>query len=76
MGSPNRGDIWDVDRLNHLHDLPRHCPDCGQSLADNGGMATEYWRADQRIYHVWCRSCGWTGDISRLHRMIGPDSPH
>jgi predicted RNA-binding Zn-ribbon protein involved in translation (DUF1610 family) len=62
--------------MNHLHDLPRFCPDCGAAIDDESGIAIEYWRADQRLYHVWCRSCGWAGDIVRVRRMIGPDAPH
>ncbi len=61
--------------MNHLHDLPRHCPDCGAVIDNESGIATEYWQADRRIYHVWCGSCGWAGDIVRVRRMIGPDSP-
>ena len=57
--------------MNHLHDLPRYCPDCGAELAADRGIAIEYWEADRRIYHVWCRSCSWTGDIIRVRRMIG-----
>ncbi len=68
--------MWDTDRMNHLHDLPRFCPDCGSAVAESGGMATEYWTADRRVYHVWCRPCGWAGDITRVRRMVGPDSPH
>jgi hypothetical protein len=34
-------------------------------------LAVEYWEAERRVYHTWCRSCGWTGDIMRVERMIG-----
>lgn len=61
--------------MNHLHDLPRFCTDCGSDITGDAGMATEYWQADRRLYHVWCRSCGWTGDVVRVRRMIGPDAP-
>jgi hypothetical protein len=60
--------------MNHLHDLPRFCPDCGASISEESGMAVEYWRAEQRIYHVWCRACHWSGDIARVRRMIGPQA--
>lgn len=75
-GGPGSHDVWEVDRLNHAHDMPRFCPECGRGIVDNGGIATEFWRADDRIYHVWCRECGWAGNISRVRRMVGPDSPH
>lgn len=61
--------------MNHLHDLPRFCPDCGSVIAETGGFATEYWTAERRVYHLWCRPCGWAGDIARVRRMVGPDSP-
>lgn len=72
---PERGDLWDIDRMNHLHDLPRFCPDCGAAITERTGLAVEYWTADRRVYHLWCRTCGWAGDITRVRRMVGPDSP-
>jgi hypothetical protein len=63
---------WDPDRLSHLDNLPHHCPNCGDSLS--GGISVEYWEADQRIYHTWCHSCRWTGDIIRVRRMIGHEA--
>jgi hypothetical protein len=60
---------WDPDRLHHLEDMPHFCPRCGANLHD--GISVEYWEAEQRIYHSWCRSCDWTGDIIRVTRMIG-----
>jgi hypothetical protein len=63
---------WDPDRIHHLEDLPRHCPQCGAGLGD--GISVEYWEADQRVYHTWCHGCGWTGDIVRVRRMIGHEA--
>ena len=60
---------WDPDRIHHLEDMPRFCPSCGAALGD--GIAVEYWQADDRVYHTWCRDCGWAGDIIRVKRMIG-----
>jgi hypothetical protein len=60
--------------MNHLHDLPRFCPDCGSAITDDSGMAVEYWQGNRRIYHLWCRTCAWTGDIVRVRRMIGPEA--
>lgn len=57
--------------MNHLHDLPRFCPDCGAELTEATSLAVEYWEADRRVYHVWCRTCSWAGDIIRVRRMIG-----
>ena len=60
--------------MNHLHDLPRFCPECGGAISDESGIAVEYWQGDARIYHVWCARCGWAGNISRVRRMIGPEA--
>lgn len=67
---------WDPDRLNHLDDLPRFCPHCGRAIIENGGISVEYWEAEQRIYHTWCHSCGWAGDIARVYRVIGHEAEH
>lgn len=60
---------WDPDRLHHLEDLPKFCPNCGEKLTQ--GISVEYWEADNRTYHTWCRECGWAGDIVRVDRVIG-----
>ena len=60
---------WDPDRLNHLLDMPEFCPSCGHSLED--GIAIEFWDAGNRVYHAWCRTCEWAGDIVRVRRMVG-----
>lgn len=65
---------WDGDRLAHLEDLPRHCPACGVGLDIDTGISVEYWEAQERVYHTWCRTCGWTGDIIRVRRMIGHET--
>jgi hypothetical protein len=65
---------WDPDRVRHLDDMPRHCPSCGAAVTGGRGIAVEYWEADQRIYHTWCRACGWTGDIIRVRRMVGHEA--
>lgn len=67
---------WDPDRLRHLDDMPRHCPNCGTNFAEFGGIAVEYWEADRRVYHVWCHSCDWAGDVTRVQRMVGPEAEH
>jgi hypothetical protein len=35
------------------------------------GISVEYWEGDNRVYHTWCKECGWTGDIIRIRRMVG-----
>ena len=67
---------WDPDREAHLADLPKHCPSCGHFLDLENGLAVEYWEAERRVYHTWCKSCSWAGDISKVHRMIGHEAEH
>ncbi len=54
--------------------MPRHCPRCAAALDPETGISIEYWQGDQRVYHTWCRSCGWSGDIIRVDRMIGHEA--
>ncbi len=63
---------WDPDRLRHLEDMPRHCPNCAANLAD--GISVEYWEASRRVYHTWCSDCDWAGDIVRVRRMLGHEA--
>ena len=67
---------WDPDRIRHRADIPRHCPACGIALDEETGISVEYWEGDERIYHTWCHACGWTGDIVRVHRMLGHEPEH
>ena len=67
---------WDPDRIAHEQDHPRFCPACGEVTEDFGTIAIEYWEGDKRVYHLRCDSCGWSGDIARVGRMIGIEAPH
>ena len=58
-----------ADAAAHLRDRPRHCPACGAPL--DAGIVTEYWVAADRVFHVWCRGCGWAGDVIRVERVMG-----
>jgi hypothetical protein len=61
--------------LAHALDAPSYCPRCGAGLAErDGGLVVEYWTADERVFHCWCRSCGWTGEITSVVRMIGHEA--
>lgn len=62
---------WDGDKAAHMADRPRYCPACGSALDIESGISVEYWEAENRIYHTWCKECEWTGDIIRVRRMIG-----
>lgn len=67
---------WDPDRIRHLDDMPKFCPSCGAAVVENGGLCVEYWEGERRIYHTWCHECRWTGDITRVTRMIGHEAEH
>ncbi len=54
--------------------MPRYCPQCAAALDQASGISVEYWEADHRVYHTWCRACGWTGDIIRVERMVGHEA--
>lgn len=63
---------WDPDREAHVRDKPRYCSRCGHRIGeDETSLAVEYWEADRRVYRVWCRACGWTGDVVNVERVEG-----
>lgn len=68
---------WDPHRLAHEADMPNHCPNCGARLDDHdGSIAVEFWEGDRRTYHVRCDACDWSGDVTRVERMVGHEPPH
>ncbi len=67
---------WDPDRIAHVNDAPAFCPACGTGLDGPGSLAVEYWQGDDRTFHTLCGGCGWSGDITRVTRMVGHESPH
>lgn len=67
---------WDDDRRRHRRDMPRYCPNCGEGILEGGGIAVEYWEGEDRVYHLWCRPCGWAGDVVRVERLIGHEPDH
>lgn len=62
---------WDPDRASHLADRPRFCPNCGNGVTGTEGISVEYWEADRRVFHTWCNTCGWSGNVVRIQRMVG-----
>jgi len=40
-------------------------------MAGDGGLVVEYWTGDQRVFHCWCRGCGWAGEVVHVDRVIG-----
>jgi hypothetical protein len=67
---------WDPDRIAHMEDAPAYCPACGAALDGQGSISVEYWEGDRRVYHTRCESCAWSGDIVKVERMIGHETPH
>ena len=67
---------WDPDRIAHVSDHPEFCPACGKALDGPGSLAVEYWEGENRTFHTRCGECGWSGDITRIERMIGHEAPH
>ncbi len=55
--------VGDPDRASHLADRPRFCPNCGNGVTGTEGISVEYWEADRRVFHTWCNTCGWSGNI-------------
>lgn len=51
------------------------CPHCGQPL-DVTAFVQEYWAAQSRVFHLWCRACRFTGDVIPTERMLGVEPAH
>jgi hypothetical protein len=43
-------------------------------VTGDGGLVVEYWTGRERVFHCWCRSCGWAGDVTSVERMIGHEA--
>lgn len=71
MSAPTAAGWFGPHAAEHRRDAPRHCPACGGGLGRGGGVTVEYWAARDRIFHTWCRGCGWSGDVLRA----GGDEP-
>lgn len=67
---------WDPDRVAHSQDSPAYCPSCGAPLDRPGSIAVEYWEGERRTFHTRCGACAWSGDITKVERMVGPEAPH
>lgn len=62
------------DAMAHAVDSPSFCPRCGAGVTGEGGLVVEYWTGDERVFHCWCRSCEWAGDVTSVERMIGHEA--
>ena len=45
-------------------------------MTGSEGISVEYWEADRRVFHTWCNTCGWSGNIVRVERMVGHEPEH
>jgi len=66
-GDAERHFAGDAER--HRLDAPRHCPRCGAALTAAAGIAVEFWEGDDRVFHTWCATCRWTGNIVPTTQM-------
>jgi hypothetical protein len=71
---PPPGEWFAGDAERHLLDRPRFCPMCGASL--DGGLVSESWAADQRIFLTWCAGCSWLGEVVRFERVAISEAEH
>ncbi len=71
---PPPGEWFAPDAERHLLDRPRFCPMCGASL--DGGLVSESWAADQRIFLTWCAGCSWLGDVVRYDEVSIDEPEH
>ena len=67
---------WDPDRVAHTQDAPAYCPSCGASLDRAGSITVEYWQGELRTFHTRCGACSWSGDVTKVERMVGHEAPH
>ena len=72
---PPPGAWFAADAERHLLDRPRFCPMCAAAL-DGGGITTEYWTADLRVFMTWCGACGWFGEVVRFDRVTILEEEH
>jgi hypothetical protein len=53
-----------------------YCPRCGSSLAGSDSFVQELWVASETVYHCWCRSCGFTWNLTRVERVVTHEAEH
>lgn len=49
---------------------------CAAGIEAQGGISTEYWVADTRVFMTWCGECGWFGDVVRFDMVIIEEEEH
>jgi hypothetical protein len=73
---PPKGSWFGPDAERHLLDRPKFCPMCAAGLEQEGGLSTEYWAADLRVFMTWCGDCGWFGEIVRFDMVTITEEEH
>jgi hypothetical protein len=46
---------------------------CGAALSDPANLVQEFWVADETRFLVWCRSCRFTGTVTKVDRFKGSE---
>lgn len=49
---------------------------CASSIDIHGGISTEYWESDRRVFMTWCGACGWLGDVVRYDMVTITEEEH
>jgi hypothetical protein len=49
---------------------------CAVEIENMGGISTEYWSADRRVFMTWCGDCGWFGEIVRFDLVTITEEEH
>ena len=73
---PPKGSWFGPDAERHLLDRPKFCPMCAADVELGGGISTEYWAADLRVFMTWCGDCGWFGEITRFDIVTITEEEH
>jgi hypothetical protein len=73
---PPKGSWFGPDAERHLLDRPKFCPMCAADVELEGGISTEYWAADLRVFMTWCGDCGWFGEITRFDIVTITEEEH
>jgi hypothetical protein len=73
---PPPGSWFAPDAERHLLDRPSFCPMCASSIDIHGGISTEYWESDRRVFMTWCGACGWLGDVVRYDMVTITEEEH
>lgn len=66
--------VWTTPTSGQLGVPFSFCPGCGGSLDGPSAFVQELWVSQESVFHVWCPSCGFVGNVVPVHRMIGHEA--